>query len=251
MSRPNACFVSPRCRLLQRSSILIPGDTVWKRCKAGRLAVLNDAATYFAALREALLRATRQVTIIGWDIHSQTQFVGPSGKADDGYPEQLGAFLKAILNEKPELRIDILAWNFPALYAAEREWNSPAKFTEQASDRLRFCFDSSLPLGSAQHQKIVTIDGALAFSGGLDLTIRRWDTSEHRAHDPVRSDPDGKPYPPFHDVQCVVDGEAAAAVTELAQDRWRVAGCVADEIETVTGDRWPKSVPVQARNMTV
>ncbi|MET0678266.1 MAG: VTT domain-containing protein, partial [Bradyrhizobium sp.] len=135
--------------------------------------------------------------------------------------------------------------------AAEREWNSPAKFTEQASDRLRFCFDSSLPLGSAQHQKIVTIDGALAFSGGLDLTIRRWDTSEHRAHDPVRTDPDGKPYPPFHDVQCVVDGEAAAAVTVLAQNRWRAAGCVADEIGTVTGDRWPASVAVQARDMTV
>lgn len=243
--------VLPRCLLLQRSSILIPGDTVWRRCKAGRLAVLNDAAPYFAALREALLRATRQVYIIGWDIHSQTRFVGPSGEADDGYPEQLGAFLKALLNEKPELRIDILAWNFPALYAAEREWNSSGKFTLDAPDRLRFCFDSSLPLGSAQHQKIVAIDGVLAFSGGLDLTIRRWDTSEHQAHDPRRTDPDGKPYPPFHDVQCVVDGEAAAAITELAQNRWRVAGCVADAIETVTGDRWPQSVAVQARDLTV
>lgn len=243
--------VLPRCLLLQRSSILIPGDTVWRRCKAGRLAVLNDAAPYFAALREALLRATRQVYIIGWDIHSQTRFVGPSGKADDGYPEQLGAFLKALLNEKPELRIDILAWNFPALYAAEREWNSSAKFTLDAPDRLRFCFDSSLPLGSAQHQKIVAIDGVLAFSGGLDLTIRRWDTCEHQAHDPRRTDPDGRPYPPFHDVQCVVDGEVAAAITELAQNRWRVAGCVADEIETVTGDRWPQSVAVQARDLTV
>ncbi len=72
--------------------------------------------------------------------------------------------------------------------------------------------NSSLPLGSAQHQKIVVIDGVLAFSGGLDLTIRRWDTSEHAAHDPLRTDPDGKPYPPFHDVQCMVDGEAAAAL---------------------------------------
>ena len=50
----------------------------------------------------------------------------------------------------------------------------------------RFCFDSCLPLGSAQHQKIVVIDDALAFFGGLDLTIRRWDTSEHPADDPFR-----------------------------------------------------------------
>ena len=183
-------------------------------------------------MREALLLATKQVYIIGWDIHSLTRFVGPSGQADDGYPEELGAFLKALLKAKPELRINILSWDFPALYAAEREWNSAAKFTSEASDRLCFCFDSSLPLGSAQHQKIVVIDGALAFVGGLDLTIRRWDTSAHEAHHPLRTDPDGKPYPPFHDVQCMVDGEAAVSLTEVAESRWRAAGCT---VETTRG----------------
>ena len=240
----------PRCRLLQSSSILIPGDTVWRRCKAGRLATLNDAAAYFAALRQALLLATEQVYILGWDIHSLTRLVGPSGKADDDYPEELGAFLKALLNARPELRINILSWNFPALYAAEREWNSTARFTEHAPDRLRFCFDSSLPLGSAQHQKIVVIDGAIAFSGGLDLTIRRWDTSAHKACDPLRTDPDGKPYPPFHDVQCMVDGEAAASLAELAERRWQAAGCTVEKTAAVTGERWPASVPVRSRAMT-
>ena len=247
---PHSCPVSPRCPLLQRSSILIPGDTVWRRCKAGRLAILNDAAAYFAALREALLLATSHVYIIGWDIHSLTRLVGPSGRTDDGYPEELGALLKALLELKPELRIDILSWDFPALYAAEREWNSPSKFTAGAPDRLRFCFDSSLPLGSAQHQKIVVIDGVLAFSGGLDLTIRRWDTSAHAADDTHRVDPDGKPYPPFHDVQCMVDGEAANCLREVAENRWRAAGCTVTKSAVVTGDRWPVSVPVQARGMT-
>jgi len=149
------------------------------------------------------------------------------------------------------LRIDILIWNFPALYAAEREWNSVTKFTSEASDRLRFCFDSSLPLGSAQHQKIVTIDGALAFVGGLDLTIRRWDTSAHEADDPLRTDPDGKPYPPFHDVQCMVDGEAAASVTEIAENRWCAAGCTVETPAAVADERWPGSVPVQSRGLTV
>jgi phosphatidylserine/phosphatidylglycerophosphate/cardiolipin synthase-like enzyme/uncharacterized membrane protein YdjX (TVP38/TMEM64 family) len=214
------------------------------------LAILNDAAAYFAALREALLLATRQVYIIGWDTHSLTRLVGPTGTADDGFPEEFGAFLKALLTARPELRINILSWNFPALYAAEREWNSAAKFTSEAADRLHFCFDSSLPLGSAQHQKIVVIDGAIAFSGGLDLTIRRWDTSAHEACDPLRTDPDGKPYPPFHDVQCMVDGEAAASLTELAERRWQAAGCTVETTGAVTGERWPASVPVQSRAMT-
>jgi phospholipase D1/2 len=246
---PPKSRILPRCCLLQSSSILIPGDTVWRRCKARRLAILNDAAAYFAALRDALLLATTHVYIIGWDIHSLTRLVGPSGKADDGYPEQLGAFLHALLDARPELRIDILSWDFPALYAAEREWNSPAKFTAAGHGRLRFCFDSSLPLGSAQHQKIVVIDGALAFSGGLDLTIRRWDTSAHKAHDPLRVDPDGKPYPPFHDVQCMVDGEAAAGLAEVVERRWLAAGCLVTPFAAATGDRWPASVPVQSRDI--
>ena len=243
--------VLPRCRLLQSSSILIPGDTVWRRCKAGRLAILNDAAAYFAALREALLLATRQVYIIGWDIHSLTRFVGPSGQADDGYPAELGAFLKALLKAKPGLRINILSWNFPALYAAEREWNSAAKFTSEASDRLCFCFDSSLPLGSAQHQKIVVIDGALAFVGGLDLTIRRWDTSAHDAHHPLRDRS---------------RRQAVSAVSRRAvHGGWRSSGqpdgsggaqmarcrLHGRNIRGVTAERWPASVPVQSRGMTV
>jgi phosphatidylserine/phosphatidylglycerophosphate/cardiolipin synthase-like enzyme/uncharacterized membrane protein YdjX (TVP38/TMEM64 family) len=189
------------------------------------------------------------VHILGWDIHSETPLVGPSGHVDDGLPIALGPFLKGLLLAKPELRINILVWDFAALYASEREWNSAAKFTAGTGGRIRFCLDSSLPLGSSQHQKIVVIDNAIAFSGGLDLTIRRWDTSAHLAEHPLRRDPDGKPYPPFHDVQCMVEGEAAAALGEIATARWTAAGCTVEACKTVPGDRWPASVPADAKQM--
>lgn len=190
--------------MLQTSSFLIPGQTVWRRCETSRLAVLNDAAEYFGALRDTLLLAEWQVYIIGWDIHSKTRLVGPSGRAADGLPIELGAFLSELLKVKPMLRINILIWDFAALYAVEREWHSADKFTVESDDRIQFCMDASLPLGSSEHQKIVVIDHVVAFVGGLDLTIRRWDTSEHLAAHPLRHDPDGKAYPPFHDVQCMV-----------------------------------------------
>ncbi len=214
------------------------------------MAVLNDAAEYFAALRDVLLRAERQVYIVGWDIHSETDLVGPSGRAEDGLPVKLGAFLKALLQSKPALRINILTWDFAALYASEREWNSAKKFTAGCDGRLCFCLDACLPLGSAQHQKIVVVDNAIAFVGGLDLTIRRWDTSEHRLDHPLRRDPDGKPYPPFHDVQCMVEGPAAAALGEIATARWTAAGCTSEPLLPVAGDHWPASVPAQAQAIT-
>lgn len=237
--------------LLQSSSTLIPGDTVWRRCEARRVAVLNDAAPYFGALRNALLEAQDQIYVIGWDIHSETRLVGASGRADDGLPEELGPFLRALVRRRPALRINILVWDFVSFYASEREWNSAAKFIAGTSGRVRFHFDSTLPLGSAQHQKIVCVDGSLAFVGGLDLTIRRWDTSDHRAAHALRCDPQGKPYPPFHDIQCMVDGDAAASLFDLAEERWRAAGQQTDHRRELKSMRWPANVPVEAEHIPV
>lgn len=215
------------------------------------MAVLNDAAAYFAALREALLEAQDLVYIIGWDIHSETRLVGTSGRADDGLPEQLGPLLRALVQRRPALRINILVWDFVSFYASEREWNSATKFTADTDGRVRFHLDSTLPFGSAQHQKIVCVDGSLAFVGGLDLTIRRWDTSDHRADHASRCDPRGKPYPPFHDVQCMVDGDAAVWLFELADQRWRAAGQQSHDRRTLKSVRWPTNVPVEAEHLPV
>ncbi|HXU06823.1 MAG TPA: VTT domain-containing protein, partial [Polyangia bacterium] len=92
-----------------------------------------------------------------------------------------------------------------------------------AHPRLSFHLDDAHPFGASHHQKIVVVDDAIAFAGGLDLTIRRWDTPAHHARDPGRVDPTGRPYPPAHDVQMMVDGDAAAALGELARARWHAA----------------------------
>jgi uncharacterized membrane protein YdjX (TVP38/TMEM64 family)/phosphatidylserine/phosphatidylglycerophosphate/cardiolipin synthase-like enzyme len=223
-------------------SIIVEGDTVWRHVACRRAAVLNDAASYFSALRQCLLEAKYSVFIIGWDVHSRTPLVGPSGTADDGWPIEFGPFLHALLAKRPELRIHLLVWNSPVLYAGEREWFPLAKFSVPNSDRLIFCYDDCLPVGSAQHQKIVIVDDSVAFSGGLDLTIRRWDTDAHRAIEPARVDPAGEPYPPFHDVQMLVDGDAARSLAELARQRWACATCgEAPELGTAR-EIWPSDV---------
>lgn len=224
--------------------IAAEGATIWRRARCRRAAVLNDAATYYGVLRQCLIAAQKSVFIIGWDVHSRTRLVGPSGHANDGWPEELGAFLNALVADRPALHIHLLIWNSPVLYAGEREWFPASKFCRRPDDRLTFCFDDCLPVGSAQHQKIVVIDDALAFSGGCDLTIRRWDTDAHRAIQPGRTDPSGVPYAPFHDVQMLVDGDAAYRVAELARHRWSCATCgEAPPVEPhPAADFWPSGL---------
>jgi phosphatidylserine/phosphatidylglycerophosphate/cardiolipin synthase-like enzyme/uncharacterized membrane protein YdjX (TVP38/TMEM64 family) len=197
-----------------------PGRNTWRIEHAKRASVLIDAGAFFGAVREALLLARRNVFIIGWDLDSRTQLVGEDCGASDGWPVTLREFLTRLVDERRDLTVHLLAWDFAVLYALEREpfpslklgWNTPA--------RVRFRLDNALPLGASHHQKIIVVDDALAFSGGLDLTIRRWDTSRHELDNPQRRDPAGAPYRPFHDVQMMVDGAAAHVLGALARERW-------------------------------
>jgi phospholipase D1/2 len=222
--------------------ILRPHQNIWRIERAARAAVLIDAGQYFAAVRQALLKAQSTVFIVGWDIDSRTRLVGESGKADDGFPEELAPFLSALIGQRPKLVVYVLVWDYSLLYALERELFPVVSLHWRTPRRLRFCLDDDLPLGASHHQKIVVVDDSVAFCGGLDLTVRRWDTREHKPADPQRVDPAHIPYPPFHDVQAVVDGQAAVALGKLARERWARGACERARPIRPRGDPWPKDI---------
>ncbi|WP_341248826.1 VTT domain-containing protein [Cupriavidus pauculus] len=201
--------------------LLRPGHNCWRVDPCQRLAMLVDADAYFSALRHALALAEHTVFILGWDIDSRMRL--SADDPADGLPVELRDFLNALCKRRRGLRIYVLSWDFAMVFAFEREFLPAAKQHWQAHRRLSFHLDGNHPAGASHHQKVVVIDHRLAFVGGLDLTIRRWDTHHHLADDPRRVDPDGKPYAPFHDVQCMVEGAAAASLGEMAAQRWRDA----------------------------
>jgi phospholipase D1/2 len=211
------------------------------RERAHRAAVLIDGAAFFSAIRGACLKARRRILIAGWDIDSRTRLIGEEEHPADGYPAGLVEFLTALVEAKPELRIDLLLWDYSVLYAHEREPMPRLSLQWRTPDRISLCLDDAVPFGSSQHQKLIVVDDSVAMSGGLDVTIRRWDTSDHEFDNPLRVDPAGKPYPPFHDVQMMVDGAAARALAQLAHTRWCRARGEEPPIEPI-GDPWPDHV---------
>ncbi len=144
------------------TSVLRPGANVWRTARAGRLAFFKDVAGCFGAMREAMRSAERSITIVGWDIDSRTRLVGPSAEADDGLPCELRPFLEALKARRPQLQINLLLWDFAAIYALEREAFPRVKLAWHGANLV---LDSCLPLGSSQHQKIVVVDNTLAFTG--------------------------------------------------------------------------------------
>src|SRR5690606_33442808 len=223
--------------------------------QAERAALLVDGADYFAALRSSILKAEHSVTIIGWDIDSRAPLRhvphDDSPDPESEAPETLGALLAYAVERRPALRIRILLWNYSILYAIERELLPSLSLGWQTPPQIEFHFDDMLPLGASHHQKIVVVDDSVAFSGGLDITRRRWDTQDHAPGDPRRVDPWGKPYGPFHDVQMVVDGAAARALGDLVADRWQRATGKSIERSTAPGDPWPAGVPVDFTDISI
>jgi len=218
-------------------SLLRPGYNCWAIAHAERVAFIIDAKDYFEAFHRAALRAQRSILILGWDFNSQTRLHhDPLPK--DGPPALLGEFLNFLARRRRGLHIHVLNWDYPMVFGADREFPPIYGFGWTPARRVHLRYDDTHPVGASQHQKIVVIDDALAFAGGIDLTVRRWDCCEHAAEDPRRTAYE-KPYPPFHDTMMAVDGDAARRLGELARERWRLAtGQRLKPIET-DSDPWP------------
>jgi phosphatidylserine/phosphatidylglycerophosphate/cardiolipin synthase-like enzyme/membrane protein YqaA with SNARE-associated domain len=211
---------------------------------------LIDGDAYFRALRDVFARARHSIFIVAWDIDSRTVLV--PGGAGDGLPEKLGDFLDALVRRQKSLRIYALGWDFAMLYAFEREWLPVYKLDWRTHRRFSFRLDATHPVYASHHQKVIVVDDAIAFVGGLDLTQRRWDTREHRADEPLRIGPSGAPYGPFHDVQAVVDGNAARALGELVRERWLRSGAHKPRAPLATPpDLWPRGVEVDLDDVDV
>jgi phosphatidylserine/phosphatidylglycerophosphate/cardiolipin synthase-like enzyme len=228
--------------------ILKPGHNCWRVANARRAAVLVDAADYYRHLYSALCRAQRSITILGWD------FDGRIKLCPDREPENaraLGSFLRDLVEDRPELEIRILVWSVAVLHAPG---NSKALLVGddwQEHPRIHLHLDTKHPFYASHHQKVVVIDGAVAFAGGIDLTVKRWDTSSHEAENAGRVTPDGEVYEPVHDLQMAVDGEAAQALGELVRRRWQVArGEALPQIEPGTGG-WPDDLEPDFTNICV
>jgi len=177
----------------------------------------------------------------------------PDGATMAG-PNQLGLFMHWLLWDCRDLRVYLLKSNLRLLPAFDGVWfgaTPVAVINGITSRRMHFAVDGAHPTGAVHHQKIVVIDDAVAFCGGIDLTIGRWDTREHLPQNPGRQT-SGQPYGPRHEVAAAVDGAAAGVLAQQARDRWQAAtGQVLPQLSPGHRDIWPPTLPPSLRDVEV
>ncbi|MEA1833117.1 phospholipase D-like domain-containing protein [Methylobacterium durans] len=229
---------------------LRPGQTCWRREPASRIALLHDGAAYFAAARRALLQARRSILLIGWSFDPRVR-LDPVGEAER---ESMADLLRRLKAQRPDLAIRLLIWDMPWPISAGND-HTPDSVRAALGPRIDFRIDGTLPYGACQHQKILVVDDRVAFCGGGDFEVNRWDTQAHRDRDPRRRLPSGDTYPPRHDVMMAVDGAAASALGDLARRRWLDA--TGERLEAPEAgpegfaDPWPDTVTPLLRDVEV
>lgn len=232
-------------------SVLKPGDTCWRIARAGRAAFLIDTEAYFTAAFEAMRRARRSITLLGWGFDPRTRLF-PDGRGDAGEPDEVGRILLALSRQRPELDIRLLIWKSALPISASQEFfpHKARKWFE--GSRVQFRLDDSVPMGACHHQKVLVVDDAVAFCGGGDIGVDRWDTPGHLDLDRRRVMPDQECHAPRHEVMMLVDGEAARALGDLARERWlKATGEVLAPCEPANSDPWPPHLPAHLTDVDV
>jgi phosphatidylserine/phosphatidylglycerophosphate/cardiolipin synthase-like enzyme len=232
-------------------TIFRPGSTCWRTAHADRAAFLIDNEAYFTAVFDAFQKARRSILLLGWGFDPRTRLF-PDGYDGPDDPDEVGRILVDLACARPELDVRLLIWKSALPISASQEFfpHKARKFFRRTP--VHFRLDDSVPFGACHHQKVLVVDDRLAFCGGGDISVDRWDSPAHKDFDQRRIMPKQECHDPRHEVMMMVDGEAARALADLARERWlRATGETLAPPPDAGGDPWPDHVPVQLRGAEV
>jgi phosphatidylserine/phosphatidylglycerophosphate/cardiolipin synthase-like enzyme len=231
------------------TSIFVEGETCWRIRKADRATVIVDAAGFFEHARSAMLKAELSIMMVGWDFDTRIDLV--HGEPKDGAPQKLGRFLNWLAKRRDDLNIRILKWDIGMINSITRGETPFHILSWLFSKKIQLKLDGAHPSLSAHHMKLLIIDDKVAFCGGIDMTVGRWDTRDHLENDKRRRSPMGFAQGPWHDATTCVSGQAAATLGELARVRWeRATKEKLDPVETHS-DPWPDDLDVSFKDVDI
>jgi phosphatidylserine/phosphatidylglycerophosphate/cardiolipin synthase-like enzyme len=174
--------------------------------QGNQLAVFVDGAEALAKIATAIEAARSYVWLAGW-------FFSP----DFRLQAEQARTLRELLGETAErVEVRLLAWaGAPLPLFRPDRWEVQA--VQQAlteGTRLRVALDARERPLHCHHEKLVIIDGKVAFVGGIDLTAYAGDRLDSNEH-PARGSRG------WHDAAARISGPAVADVADHFRLRWQ------------------------------
>src|SRR5688572_21706187 len=116
-------------------AILQAERNYWCEGPVSSAGILVDADDYYRAFYEAGQNASAYILLAGWQFDTDACLLRGPEAANAALPVTLLAYLNALCQRRPELRIYILAWDFHAIFALERQWMQDLRFKWLTSER--------------------------------------------------------------------------------------------------------------------
>lgn len=171
------------------------------------LEVLVDGEDAFGAMTKAIEGARDHVHIAGWHMEADFPLPGAHFSTLEGVLAAAGA----------NAPVRVLSWGGAPLPPPFRPRRAEAAAVAARLGRLpgvQTALDSKERLLHCHHEKIVVVDGGVAFVGGFDfstLGASRLDASHHPPRDPMG----------WHDAAFRIEGSLVADVASHFALRWR------------------------------
>ena len=131
-------------------------NVTWRRDEVEEVGLLVDAEVYYRQFYRAALAAKRSILLAGWQFDSDVALLRGEDAEKAPGPVSLIKFLNYLCEQRPELQIRILAWDFHVVFAAEREWMQKleikARSPEQEVQHLSGGNQQKVALARAMHQ---------------------------------------------------------------------------------------------------
>jgi phosphatidylserine/phosphatidylglycerophosphate/cardiolipin synthase-like enzyme len=184
-----------------------------------RCDVLIDGAVAFQRMIDELALATSHVALTGW-------FVSPEFVLRRGADPVVLRNLLAELAERVDVQVLLWAGAPLPLFHPSRSDVREVRESLCRGTRVRVALDRHERPMHCHHEKLLIVDGRVAFVGGIDPTAKAGDRLDSRHH-PARAEVG------WHDVTTCVQGPIVADVANHFALRWR----------EVTGERLPDTPP--------
>ena len=207
------------------TQILVPGLSCAEVFGETRSGVLVDGHDFYKAVYDACCQAKRTIVMVGWQFAAKVDLLRGDEAKDCELPPRLVDFLRELCERTPELEVYLLAWDSSPVFTFEREPLQRLMFQIKGHERIHYKMDNSHPRGASHHQKLILVDRAIAFLGGMDVCNSRWDNRSHEAGSPLRCTwpANLRHYHPYHDVQAYVTGEPVDLLRKWFCVRWQHA----------------------------
>ena len=245
------------------NDVLKPGKNCWRIEKASYASIIVDYANYYRDLHKSICKAKESLFILGWDIDGRIELLRGKDKENCPAPSCLFELIKWKMEQNPDFKVYLNKWDYSIFFAKEREPLAGLHWHTIKSENFHYCVDGVLPLGACHHQKIAVIDDEVAYCGGMDIALARWDFREHHVNNPDRKDPSDLFHPdhhiaftPYHDLMMVTAGDAARALAQLVRNRWTLASSerpipLFPKTASALPFSWPDSDPPDFENVDI